>query len=1150
MDALPAAVDQLAACRAPALIGVRHHSAALARAMPALLDRLRPRRLLIELPSDLDPWLPWLADPATTAPVALSAVAPDGDGLCFLPFADFSPELAALRWAQAHNVPAHGIDLPTDRRRAIAGREAGGGGIHERLHRRAGVDDAVTWWDRLVEVPACSCDPEELRRAALAVGRAWRDDAPAGERDLVREAWMRQRIAELGAAGAVAVVGSFHAAALIGSHPACAIPDAGEASRTALIPYTFAQFDERSGYGAGIRDPAWQQTAWAAADAVALDGALAAAAVAVCRRMRGQRHQASTSDARELVRVARDLARLRGLPAAGRGELVEAAQSVLARGELLGAGRAVAAALEHELVGERRGRLAPACPRSGLEPAVERLLTDLNLPGPEQLGEPPRELRLDPLRSDLDRLRAVLLARLDQLGVAYGRRDDADGAEHLGQAWTLQWTTASAATLAAAAVHGAETAQAATGELAGRIRRAGDDPEQLVALAGLAARSGLGPALDGLLTRLVAAPFLDSARLPGLVAAMALLTRLQRGHEPGLPATAVVRPGMALAAWRVPAGVDAAPLVLAAERCLDGLAGSDRVEDVVALLDLWAWWASAAEGEAPGDGRLRWALRRMHASGGALMQGAAAGLLVRLGDLEPSVLGNDLGGWIDAALDAEGRARLRARFSGLLLTADSLLAAAPEALDQAHARLVAAPDDAFLARLPALRAGALTVGPAARQRLLEALLERHAAGERAGSLADDPLRLAAWGAADAAAAAKLRELVGDPGPRASAREVVPTRAADPTRAEARGPGSISAADRWRLVLGEPRAASAQVMRAARALEACYGRGSGEGAARGQGQGGGDGTPDPDVRTWDDEVTALFGGDVREEVLADRALATPAALELLDPERAVPSVALLERVLSLHGGLPAGAAPQLRRLARRLVDALAAALARKLRPSLAGLGVARATRRRSPRLDLRATLRANLDQAQAGPDGPQLVLRRLRFLARARRQMDWHLVLVVDVSSSMEASMVHSALMASVFAGLPALSVGFVAVSTEVVDLSGRVDDPLGLLLEVRVGGGTRLGLGLRRARELLRVPSRSMVVLISDFEEGVSTGELLGEVAALRGAGARLLGMAALDAHGQPRYHAGIAAQVARAGMPVAALSPQHVARWVAEQLR
>jgi Mg-chelatase subunit ChlD len=1143
MDALPAAVDQLAACRAPALIGVRHHSAALARAMPVLLDRLKPRRLLVELPSDLDPWLPWLADPATTAPVALSAVAPDGSGLCFLPFADFSPELAALRWAQAHNVPAHGIDLPTDRRRAFAGRQASDGGIHDCLHRSAGVDDAVTWWDRLIEVPACGRDPEELRRAALAVGRAWRDDAPASEHDLAREAWMRQRIAELGADGAVAVVGSFHAAALVGAIPACAIPEAGEPSRTALIPYTFAQFDERSGYGAGIRDPAWQQTAWAAADAAALDAALAAAAVAVCRRMRGQRHQASTADARELVRVARDLARLRGLPAAGRGELVEAAQCVLARGELLGAGRAVAAALEHELVGERRGRLPPACPRSGLEPAVERLLADLNLPGPEQLGEAPRELRLDPLRSDLDRLRAVLLARLDQLGVSYGRRDDADDAEHLGQAWTLQWTAASAATLAAAAVHGAETAQAATGELAGRTRRVGDDPDQVVALAGLAARGGLGHALDGLLARLVAAPFLDSARLPGLVAAMALLTRLQRGHEPGLPATSVVRPGMALAAWRVPDGVDAAPLVLAAERCLDGLAGSDRVEDVIALLDLWAWWSSAAEGEAPGDGRLRYALRRMHASGGALMQGAAAGLLARLGDITPDALGCDLGGWIDAALDGEGRARLRARFSGLLLTADSLLAAAPEALDQAHNRLAASPDDVFLARLPALRTGALALGPAARQRLLEALLVRHAAGERSGCLADDPLRLAAWGAADAAAAAVMDRLLG---PVASAYDagVAAGAAATPCG------GSISAADRWRLVLGEPRAAPAQVMRAARVLEACYGRGSGEGSARGMGQGGGDGSPDPDVRTWDEEVTALFGGDVREEVLADRAMTTPAALELLDPARAVPSVALLERVLSLHGGLPAGAAPQLRRLARRLVDALAAALAQKLRPSLSGLGVARTTRRHSPRLDLRATVRANLDQVRHGPDGPQLVLRRLRFLARARRQMDWHLVLVVDVSSSMEASMVHSALMASVFAGLPALSVGFVAVSTEVVDLSGRVEDPLGLLLEVRVGGGTRLGLGLHRARGLLRVPSRSMVVLISDFEEGVSTSELLGEVRALRDAGARLLGMAALDAHGQPRYHAGIAAQVAAAGMPVAALSPQHVARWVAEQLR
>ncbi|MCK6488306.1 MAG: DUF5682 family protein [Planctomycetes bacterium] len=1138
---------RLAACRRPALIGVRHHSAALARALPLLLDRLDPRILLIELPGDLDPWLPWLADPATRAPVALSAVAPDGSGLCFLPFADFSPELAALRWARLHRVPVHGIDLPTDRRTGLAEREGGDGGLHRRLHHRAGVDDAVAWWDRLVESPALGRDPEELRVAALAVGEAWRREAPPGARDQAREAWMRRRLDQLGRERAVAVVGSFHAAALL---PDAASdgepPPAAAASRTALIPFTFAQLDERAGYGAGIRDPAWQQLAWAAADADSLDAGLAATAVAVCRRLRARGHQASTSDARELVRLARDLARLRGLPAAGRGELVEAAQSVLARGELLGPGRALAEALERELVGDRRGALPPGCPRSGLEPAVEALLADLALPGPAQLEAEARALRLDPLRSDLDRLRAVTLARLDLLGVVYGRRDDggpaAGGAELLGQSWSLRWTAATAATLAAAAVHGADLAQAAAGELGQRLRVAAEDPERLPQLTALAASCGLGTVVAGLLARLLDPAFLASARLQALVAAMALLQRLRRGHEPGLPAAPVMRPGLVLPAWSLPAGVGPEPLVLAAERCLDGLAGSDRPADVVALLDLWAWWSAAGD-DAPGDGRLRWALRRLHAGGGPLMQGAALGLLVRLGELPGSAIGTALGGWIDGALDTAGRARLRARWAGLLLAADSLLAADPAALAEADARLAAATDAAFLARLPALRAGALIIAPAARERLLEAVLACFAPGARAGSLAQDPLLLAAWGAADAAADAAVARLAGPacaaPGPLPAAAEPPPPQAA----------GAIGRADRWRLILGRPRSAPALVLRAAHALEQCYGQGAGEGSGQAA-AGGGDGAPDPDVRSWGDEIAALFGGDLREEVAADRALTTPAALELLDPASATPSVALLERVLALRGGLPAGSAEHLRRLARRLVQALAAALATALRPSLSGLGVARATRRRSPRLDLRATVRANLDQVRPGEDGPRLAIRRLRFLAHARRQMDWHLVLVVDVSGSMEASAIHSALLAAVFAGLPALSVGFLAVSTEVIDLSGRVDDPLELLLEVRIGGGTRLGPGLRRARDLLRVPARSLVVLVSDFEEGVSVGELLGEVRALRATGARLLGMAALDAHGAPRYHAGVAAQVAACGMPVAALSPQQVARWVAEQLR
>jgi Mg-chelatase subunit ChlD len=172
-----------------------------------------------------------------------------------------------------------------------------------------------------------------------------------------------------------------------------------------------------------------------------------------------------------------------------------------------------------------------------------------------------------------------------------------------------------------------------------------------------------------------------------------------------------------------------------------------------------------------------------------------------------------------------------------------------------------------------------------------------------------------------------------------------------------------------------------------------------------------------------------------------------------------------------------------------------------------------------------------------------------FKTRSRRSMDWRLVLVVDVSGSMEASVIWSALTSAILAGVPALTTQFVAFSTEVVDLTDRVHDPVSLLLEVQVGGGTHIAAGLRYARELVTVPARTLVVVVSDFEEGYPLGGLLGEVRALAEAGCTLLGCASLDDAGRPRYSVSVAGQVVAAGMPVAALSPLELARWVGEQV-
>ena len=103
-------VDRLVASREPYLVGVRHHSPALAAVLPALLEEADPQVLAIELPSQARGWLGWLTHPRARAPLAL-AFSHEGD-MAFYPMADFSPELVALRWARDHGVEVDCIDLP------------------------------------------------------------------------------------------------------------------------------------------------------------------------------------------------------------------------------------------------------------------------------------------------------------------------------------------------------------------------------------------------------------------------------------------------------------------------------------------------------------------------------------------------------------------------------------------------------------------------------------------------------------------------------------------------------------------------------------------------------------------------------------------------------------------------------------------------------------------------------------------------------------------------------------------------------------------------------------------------------------------------------------------------------------------------------
>src|SRR6478672_7573499 len=95
------------------VFGIRHHGPGSARSLERALGRVAPDIVLIEGPPEADELIAFAADEAMRPPVALLIDRPDAPRRAvYYPFAEFSPEWRAMRFAVERGVPARFIDLP------------------------------------------------------------------------------------------------------------------------------------------------------------------------------------------------------------------------------------------------------------------------------------------------------------------------------------------------------------------------------------------------------------------------------------------------------------------------------------------------------------------------------------------------------------------------------------------------------------------------------------------------------------------------------------------------------------------------------------------------------------------------------------------------------------------------------------------------------------------------------------------------------------------------------------------------------------------------------------------------------------------------------------------------------------------------------
>lgn len=95
------------------IFGIRHHGPGCARSLVRAFEEWQPDALLIEGPPEGESVLPLAVDEAMVPPVALLVYSEDEvQRAAFYPFASFSPEWQALRYALTHDLPVHFMDLP------------------------------------------------------------------------------------------------------------------------------------------------------------------------------------------------------------------------------------------------------------------------------------------------------------------------------------------------------------------------------------------------------------------------------------------------------------------------------------------------------------------------------------------------------------------------------------------------------------------------------------------------------------------------------------------------------------------------------------------------------------------------------------------------------------------------------------------------------------------------------------------------------------------------------------------------------------------------------------------------------------------------------------------------------------------------------
>lgn len=306
------------------------------------------------------------------------------------------------------------------------------------------------------------------------------------------------------------------------------------------------------------------------------------------------------------------------------------------------------------------------------------------------------------------------------------------------------------------------------------------------------------------------------------------------------------------------------------------------------------------------------------------------------------------------------------------------------------------------------------------------------------------------------------------------------------------------------------------------------------------RGSGVGMTAPAVARWLGDIRTYFPDRVVQVMQTDAIDRLGLRQLLLEPEMLAavqPDVNLVATLAQLGKTLPEQSRESARQVVRQVVEEVERRIADRTVQAVRG-ALNRANRTHRPRpgdIDWNRTIRANLKNYR--PETKTVIPERLIGFGRKQTSVQREIVLCVDQSGSMAASVVYASIYAAVLASIRALHTALVVYDTEVVDLTEQLADPVEVIFGTQLGGGNDGPKALAYCETLITRPRDTVLILISDLFEP-DPEQVARRMNAIRQSGVTVICLLALDDDGTPVSNTDLAAELAHLGIPTFACSP------------